>query len=164
MAGERSTQVSRRIPPALLFITALLLLIPPVVADEWTVTLNPEEFSTYAACVSSHLGNTAECWLDWVETTVTIPPKTVVSEVLVSVTAALISALSAITASTGSSITSPAMQTSTATVTIQVPVETGSLWATAEINPASRSEAPRTLLFMALLVVLTFTAVQLVGA
>lgn len=168
MARER-TQASRRTSQTVLCIFALLLFISPVASDTsgltyWTVSLNPAEFSTYAACVSAHLGNTSECWLYWTETTVTLPPDTVVSDVLVSVTGTLISALPEITASTDSSISSPAVQTSTATITVQVPVGTGSLSATAKKSPASRPEASNTLLFMVLFVVFaSSTALQLVG-
>jgi hypothetical protein len=159
MAGRQTTtRPSQRMTPTLLFLATLLT---SGVLCDWTVVLGPAEVSTYESCISQHSGNTGECWVAWTETTVTVPPSTVVSDVFVSVTATLISVLPATTPPTRSSISSPPLPPST--VTVSVPLETSSTSASAKTIPASRTEKSRPFLFLALSLFLLATW-RLVGA
>lgn len=164
----------------LLTLTTLLLLTPYVFAD-WTVLLNPSQASSYGQCISAHSGDIGACWVFWTDTTVTLPPSTVFTDVFVTVTGTLLPPLSGETESSGLSVPGTATPASGSTWTAPVqtssplasmrtssssaPMQTPGPSAKAKPSSAYRPEASRPLLFMVVtFLVLVCATHRLVGA
>jgi hypothetical protein len=166
-------------PSPLSFLTTLLLLTPYVFAD-WTVLLNPAQASSYGQCISAHSGDMGACWVYWTDTTVTLPPSTVFTDVFVTVTATLLPPMSEETESSGLSVPSTAtpvskstwmapVQTSSPSASVQTssysaPIQPSSPSAKAKSSSASRPEASRPLLFMVVTFLVLVHAHRLVAA
>lgn len=140
------TMLNQQSKTAITLVAVIFLLIRSASSD-WTLVLNPEQASLYAGCASSHSGDGGYCRIDWTDTTITLPPSAIFTDVFVSITGDLMP-LPTLNMPTTALDASPSPAGPTSTVTWTEPVAT----ATVKTSSASKPEASRPLLFMVLLV------------
>lgn len=131
---------------ALTFLPLSTLLLSPGAFADLTINLDPAQATLFEQCILAHSRNTGECWVFWTDTTVTLSPSTVFTDVFVSVTATLLPPMPGETESSGVSVPGTAIPASKSTSA--APMETSSPSVKAKSSSGSRPEASRPLLSM----------------